>query len=577
VDPPQPAASSTRIPTATREQIAIERGWLSTDQVEECLALHQTLLDMGLASSLADVLLRKGYLDQARLDELEVAVGARPALSIPGYEIIEKLAEGGMGAVYRAHQTSMDRNVAIKLLLPKFTADAASRERLIREARAVAKLSHPNVVAGIDAGESGGVCFFIMEFIDGKPMDQVLRERQRLPWREATMIVRQVAAALEHAEAHGIVHRDVKPANILVLANGQAKLADLGLARVAGSEESHLTQSGLIVGSPAYLSPEQASAERELDGRSDLFSLGLTFFEFITGERAYVGSNPMSVLTALLTRDVDIERIEKSAAPDAIRAIVGHLLQRDPQLRYQSATALIADLDAALAGQAPSRSNPAVGGDALVATAPTPANGLPARAAPSPRRGYQHLGLGVLAAAAIALALLQLLRPIQAPTVAAPVGEATAPAATLATAHAETPSALPISLIEATRIALTQFSGGAAYHSEREGDEYSVDVAVGTRAFNVQVDGRDGHIEVELEEHEDRSLEIGMAKVTLIDAVLAANRAQAGDAAEAEILLLPGLAVIEVKLVRADGPIWVDVDAESAAVSPARDKPRPSP
>lgn len=576
MDPTRPLASSTRIPSATREQIAIERAWLTPAQVEECLVLHQTLLDMGLTSTLGEVLLRKGYLDERQLAELDVALGARPAISIPGYEIIEKIAEGGMGAVYRAHQTSMDRAVAIKLLLPKFAADDSSRERLIREARAVAKLSHPNVVAGIDAGESGGVCYFIMEFIDGLPMDQVLRERGPLPWREATAIVRQVAAALEHAELHGIVHRDVKPGNILLLKNGQAKLADLGLARVSGSEESHLTQSGMIVGSPAYLSPEQATADRALDIRSDLFSLGLTLFELITGERAYAGSNPMSVLTALLTRDVAIEKLTTFAAPDDVSAVIRHLVERDPACRYQCAADLVADLDALLAGQTPTRlrstataglatTTPLAAGIASAATATAPLR--PERRS---ARRFVYLLVAVTALLLLAWQVYLRLTPAPTPAMAQP---ATSPAIVRPLA----PDALPISLLEATDIALAHLgNGAAAYHAELEGDEYSVDVAVAQRSFNVQVNGRDGKIEADLEEHEDRSAEVTMAKITLGDAVRAANKAHSGEPAEAEILLLPGQTVIEVKLMRERGPIWVEVDATTAAVSPLRDKPRPS-
>lgn len=574
MDPTRPLASSTRIPSATREQIAIERAWLTPAQVEECLVLHQALLDMGLTSTLGEVLVRKGYLDERQLAELDVALGARPAISIPGYEIIEKIAEGGMGAVYRAHQTSMDRAVAIKLLLPRFAADDSSRERLIREARAVAKLSHPNVVAGIDAGESGGVCYFIMEFIDGLPMDQVLRERGPLPWREATAIARQVAAALEHAELHGIVHRDVKPGNILLLKDGQAKLADLGLARVSGSEESHLTQSGMIVGSPAYLSPEQAAADPVLDIRSDLFSLGLTLFELITGERAYVGSNPMSVLTALLTRDVAIDKLAAFAAPRDLVAVVRHMVERDPASRYQSATDLLADFDALLAGRAPTRlRSPSAAG--LATTTPlaagiTSAVTAPLRLERRSARRFAYLLVAVTTLLLLAWQVYLRLTPAPTPAMAQP---ATSPEIVRPLA----PDALPISLLEATDIALAHLgNGAAAYHAELEGDEYSVDVAVAQRSFNVQVNGRDGKIEATLEEHEDHSAEVTMAKITLGDAVGAANQAHSGEPVEAEILLLPGQTVIEVKLMREGGPIWVEVDATTATVSPLRDKPQPS-
>lgn len=545
MDSTQPGSQeTTRIPSATFEAIAVELGLMTPAQVEDCRLIHRTLIDLGLTSTIAEVCVKKGVLDAGQVAAVEAALGRRSELVFPGYQILGKIAEGGMGVVYRARQLSMDRLVAIKVLLPKFAHDEAGRERFIREAHAVARLSHPHVVAGIDAGEVGGVFYFVMEYLDGEPMDQVLRQRGPLPWREAVAIVRQVALALEHADGHGLVHRDIKPGNIMLLADGVVKLADLGLARATTSDDSALTQAGMIVGSPAYLSPEQARGESALDIRSDIFSLGLCLFEFLSGQRVYAGSNPMSVLTELLTHDVKISRLDGMALPAGLRAVLARMTQRDLAQRYVSPRLLCEDLDAVLDERPPTH-----------ATA-----GVALQARLSSSLSSPIIRLGFLAALLLLVAATAFLAgDEQARVTGAPV-------------RAVQSTAVSLSLAEAVDRAQRRVPQGSAYHAELELGRYSIDFAVGDRTHNVVIDGADGRVVEELEEDDNHSVDVQVAKVSLVAAVQAAEKIVAGRTIEAEILLLPGRAVIEVRLLRDGRSVWVDVDGVTGAISTERSR-----
>lgn len=551
---PGSTVETTRIPSATFEAVAVELGLMTPAQVDECRVIHRTLLDLGLTSTIAEVCLKKGVLDPAQVAAVENALGRRGDVLFPGYEIIGKIAEGGMGVVYKARQVSMDRLVAVKVLLPKLANDRAGRERFVREARAVAKLSHPNIVSGIDAGEVGGVYYFVMEYLDGEPMDQELRRRGPLPWREATTIVRQVALALDHADRHGIVHRDVKPGNIMLLKDGTVKLADLGLALATASDDAALTQAGMIIGSPAYLSPEQARGDSALDIRSDIFSLGLSFFEMMTAQRAYAGSSPISVLTELLTRDVGMERLAAHGVPAGVTTVLAKMLQRDPSQRYQTPRQLCADLDSVLEDREPANAGSASTADVAPLASPAPPlsnNLMRSRAA--------RLGLASLFVVLLSLAAMWFAGRDQAGDT--PVSRAVVPAL---------PLGVTLNLVGAIERALKELPGGAVYHAEQELGRYSIDFAVGQRTYNIVVDGNNGGIVEKLEEDGDHSLDVQMSRMPLTTAVRTAERAVSGRAVEAGILLLPGRPVVEVKLIRDGVAVWVDVDGVTGQVSSER-------
>jgi len=279
--------------------------------------------------------------------------GRRTALPpdlIPGYVLEEWLGEGTMGAVYRANQVSLQRTVAVKVLTPHLAKNERYLKRFQREARAVAKLNHPNVVSGIDVGESQGCRYFVMEYVEGPTLLQLLEEHGRLDAMTATRIIHQIAKALDHAHRTGLVHRDVKPANIIVTAKGHvAKLCDLGLAKEV-SEGGADTGEGRAMGTPFYISPEQARGEADIDIRSDIYSLGATYYHAVCGRPPFTGPTPAVIMAKHLTEDIVPVRTVVPQVPLGVAGVIERALRRSRADRYQSPEEMIKDLDQVLDG-----------------------------------------------------------------------------------------------------------------------------------------------------------------------------------------------------------------------------------
>jgi hypothetical protein len=270
-------------------------------------------------------------------------------ISIPGYEFVEKLGAGSAGAVYKARQISMDRMVAIKILPGGLAADERFIERFYREARAVAKLNHPNVVTGIDVGESAGLYYFVMEYVDGDSLEVRLKKDGALNEAEALEIVRQVALALEHAYRNGIVHRDIKPGNVLMTQGGVAKLADLGVAKQAGGEGGGT--GGRVFGTPYYMSPEQARAEIDIDFRSDIYSLGATLYHLLSGEPPFRGHPPAVVMAKQIAEEPeDIQDINPAVSSSAAE-LVAHMMAKKPEDRPETPAQLVEEITKAQEGR----------------------------------------------------------------------------------------------------------------------------------------------------------------------------------------------------------------------------------
>lgn len=270
---------------------------------------------------------------------------------IPGYELERWLGEGTMGAVFKGRQISLDRPVAIKVLTPHLAQNDKFLARFQREARAVAKLNHPNVVSGIDVGEAQGYRYFVMEFVEGRTVAELVAHHGKLDPMEAARIVRQVAEALDHAHRNGMVHRDVKPANIIIASKtGAAKLCDLGLAKEVGEDGSD-TLEGRAFGTPLYISPEQARGDRGIDIRSDIYSLGATFFEAVAGRPPFEGTNPPVVMTKHLNEPLPSLAALVPGVPPGVVAVIERMMEKDREDRYQSPEELIADLDLVLSGK----------------------------------------------------------------------------------------------------------------------------------------------------------------------------------------------------------------------------------
>jgi Tol biopolymer transport system component len=308
------------------------------------------------------------------------------------YEILGRIGAGGMGEVYRARDAKLGRDVAVKVLPERLAADADSLSRFDREARAVAALSHPNILSIFDFGRDEGLAFAVMELLDG----ETLRERLAagaLPTRKALEYAAQIARGLAAAHEKGIVHRDLKPENIFITADGRVKILDFGLAKVAAPEADQTksptvaaaTEPGTVMGTAGYMSPEQVRG-KPADQRSDIFSFGSILFEMLTGERAFRGDSAAETMAAIAQKDPpEVSGVEATLAPGLDR-IVRHCLEKNPGERFQSASDLAFDLESA-AGRSASSGAPAV----------------PA-AAPR-RRRWVSLALSAIAIAGLALGI----------------------------------------------------------------------------------------------------------------------------------------------------------------------------
>ena len=264
------------------------------------------------------------------------------------YRIERELGRGGMATVYLAHDLRHDRPVALKVLSPDLAAVLGS-ERFQREIRVAARLQHAHILAVHDSGEAGGRLWFTMPYVDGESLRDRLRRERQLTLDEAVRIGRQAASALDYAHRHGVVHRDIKPENILLTAEGDVLVADFGVARALQGEDEALTQTGLAVGTPMYMSPEQGSGDREVDGRSDLYSLGCVVYEMLAAEPPHTGPSPQAILARRITEPVRPLRVVRDGVPPAVEAAVMRALARVPADRFATA----AEFGRALEDRAP--------------------------------------------------------------------------------------------------------------------------------------------------------------------------------------------------------------------------------
>jgi serine/threonine-protein kinase len=261
--------------------------------------------------------------------------------TIGNYKIISKLGSGGMAVVYKAHELSLNRIVALKVLSSHLSENNEFIKRFEREARAAAKLNHPNIIQIYAIGEEEGIHFFSMEYVKGKTLAEIIEEEKKLTYDKAIPIIIQTAEALSEAHKHGIVHRDMKPSNIMVNNNGTVKVTDFGIAYV--SQETKLTKSGSIIGTPEYLSPEQCEA-KTIDNRSDIYSLGVTFYELLSGKTPYKADTPVSMLLEIVKGNFPPLNEVNPDIPEFIQKIVEKMMQTKPEDRFNNANELIESL-----------------------------------------------------------------------------------------------------------------------------------------------------------------------------------------------------------------------------------------
>ena len=334
------------------EKIAVEKGWATPEQIKAAVryqaqkkvTISQALVALGI---LTEVQVKRAL--EGRKARVPGTFPPAVAGMIKGYRIERRLGSGGMGDVFLAHQISLDRPVALKILPPHLAKDEEFIERFVSEARAAGKVSHENIVAAVDVGESNGRYFFVMELVEGPTLQQVIARDGALPEKRALEVARQVARGLRHAHLHGLIHRDIKPANIMLTSEDIVKICDFGLAREIDSDVT-LTEPGIVQSSPAYTSPEQCRGHR-LDHRTDMYSLGVTLFEMLTGERPFHAESAAALFVKHATEAPPApESLNPWMSPAAAQLVL-RMLRKEPAQRFDSYDQLIEAIDAVSAAK----------------------------------------------------------------------------------------------------------------------------------------------------------------------------------------------------------------------------------
>jgi eukaryotic-like serine/threonine-protein kinase len=325
------------------------------------------------------------------------------------YEVDKPLGRGGMAQVFRGTDRVLGRTVAIKILDQKYRDDVKFVTRFRREAQSAAGISHPNVVSIFDTGSEDGVHYIVMEYVDGETLDDVLAREKKLPAHRAVAIAEPVARALHAAHQKGMVHRDVKPGNIMIDRSGTVKVVDFGIARAAADDT--LTQTGIVLGTAAYLSPEQAQGVA-VDPRSDVYSLGCVLYEMLTGRKPFTGDSALAIAYKHVREQPAAPSRVNPDVPPELEAVVMTAMAKDPDQRFSSGGAMREALSAAATGEMPAMA--AVGdgateplpsgGDTAVMTTPETAPGPPPER--PPRWWLPWLVIGVILAALIVLGFL---------------------------------------------------------------------------------------------------------------------------------------------------------------------------
>ena len=326
-------------------RLVVEKELASREEVDACLAGQKESSAAGASVGLGQLLVQRGCLTRSQLARLRSSMEATRGQQIPGYQLLSKLGSGSTAAVFKARQISLNRIVALKVMPQRLSRDPEYVKRFYKEGEIAAKLNHPNIVQAIDIGEAGGYHYFVMEYVEGKTVHDELAAGKVYSEAEALTIIIQIAKALEYAHAAGLIHRDVKPKNIILMPDGTAKLADMGLARAVDDAAAAQAEAGTLFGTPYYISPEQILA-RDIDARCDIYALGATLYHMVTGQVPFIGDDPRTVMVKHLKQPlVSPERINLDLTAGLCKAI-NKMMAKDRAKRYADMTEALKDLEA---------------------------------------------------------------------------------------------------------------------------------------------------------------------------------------------------------------------------------------
>ncbi len=335
-------------------RLAVDQRLATQVEVQHCLEVKAQLAEEGNERSMADIMIEQGVVTPSQIGRIKRQLDeSRRAQEIPGYRVLEKLGSGAMAHVFKAKQLSLDRMVAVKVLPRQLSENTEYVERFYKEGKAAAKLNHPNIVQAFDVGEAGGFHYFVMEYVEGHTLHDELLAHKVFSEAEALGIIIQVARALEHAHRQGLIHRDVKPKNIMITKDGRVKLADMGLARVADDAQAAQKEAGRAFGTPYYISPEQIRGELDIDFRADIYSLGATLYHLVTGQVPFEGPSPQAVMMKHLKEPLIPPDHINTTLSAGLGEVVEVMMAKDRDHRYASTSDLLMDLEAIQAGQPP--------------------------------------------------------------------------------------------------------------------------------------------------------------------------------------------------------------------------------
>jgi len=384
-------------------RLVVDQGLATPEEVQVCLeqarnnGAEDILAPMqkealGQAQSqlsLAELLVNNEYITRRQAERLKVMAEAeRSGQQIPGYKLLGNLGQGAMAKVYRGKQLSLDRMVAIKVLPRKLSQSTQFIERFYQEGRAAAQLNHPNIVQAYDVGKAGDYHYFVMEYVDGRTVYDDIIKHKRYNEGDALDLVMQMAGALQHAHEKGLIHRDVKPKNIMITKEGVAKLADMGLARAMSDKEAAEAEQGKAFGTPYYISPEQIRGEVNITPAADIYSLGATLYHMVTGNVPFDGKSPTDVMHKHLREQlVPPDQVNRKLST-GVAEVIEMMMAKDPKKRYQTCRDLLVDLKAVREKNPPPLAHRDIGGDlaalakaeaAAVSVVAEDQSGIPAR------------------------------------------------------------------------------------------------------------------------------------------------------------------------------------------------------